>query len=256
MLVENGADGELPDVRPATVLLLSRAAFRHERGDLSAALADLDRARTRLDRFGASSWWASTAASATALVKHALGDEEAARREAGTALAAARGWGTAGAVGTALRACGLVAERRERIELLRRGGDRARGLCRGSSSTPARSSTSGRRCGARGNGSPPASRCGAALDLAQECGGLAVAERAREELAATGVRVRRDAQSGVDSLTPSERRIVERAAAGASNREIAQALFVTVKTVEMHLGHAYRKLGISSRNELAALIRQ
>ena len=94
------------------------------------------------------------------------------------------------------------------------------------------------------------------LDLAHACGGLAVAERAREELTATGVRVRRDAQSGVDSLTPSERRIVERAAAGASNREIAQALFVTVKTVEMHLGHAYRKLGISSRNELAALVKQ
>ena len=40
--------------------------------------------------------------------------------------------------------------------------------------------------------------------------------------------------------------------AGASNRDIAQALFITVKTVEMHLGHTYRKLGISSRNELAA----
>jgi DNA-binding CsgD family transcriptional regulator len=53
-------------------------------------------------------------------------------------------------------------------------------------------------------------------------------------------------------LTPSEKRIVERAAVGASNRDIAQGLFVTVKTVEMHLGHAYRKLGISSRADLAA----
>ena len=88
------------------------------------------------------------------------------------------------------------------------------------------------------------------LDLASACGGLALAEQAREELTATGVRVRRDAQTGFDALTPSERRVVERAAAGASNREIAQALFVTVKTVEMHLGHAYRKLGIASRSEL------
>lgn len=76
-------------------------------------------------------------------------------------------------------------------------------------------------------------------------------ERAREELPATGVRVRREALRGAASLTPSERRIAARAAAGASNAEIAQALFVTVKTVEMHLSNAYRKLGISSRNELA-----
>ncbi len=54
-------------------------------------------------------------------------------------------------------------------------------------------------------------------------------------------------------LTPSERRIVDLAAGGATNAEIAQALFVTVKTVEMHLGNAYRKLGINSRRELAPL---
>ena len=68
------------------------------------------------------------------------------------------------------------------------------------------------------------------------------------------MRVQREAQTGSASLTPSERRIAERAATGASNREIAQALFVTVKTVEMHLGHTYRKLGISSRGELLAAI--
>ena len=62
--------------------------------------------------------------------------------------------------------------------------------------------------------------------------------------------VRRAAVHGAAALTPSERRIAERAAAGASNPELAQALFVTVKTVEMHLSNAYRKLGISSRREL------
>ena len=113
-----------------------------------------------------------------------------------------------------------------------------------------------RRSGARANAVAAREPLREALALAHDCGGIAVRERAREELTATGVRLRRDAQTGLDSLTPSERRIVERAAAGASNREIAQALFVTVKTVEMHLGHAYRKLGISSRNELAALIKQ
>ena len=52
------------------------------------------------------------------------------------------------------------------------------------------------------------------------------------------------------SLTPSERRVVELAAAGGTNRQIAQTLFVTDKTVETHLGRSYRKLDISSRRQL------
>ena len=71
---------------------------------------------------------------------------------------------------------------------------------------------------------------------------------------AAGVRVRRDLRTGIAALTPSERRIVEQAANGASNAQIAQALFVTVKTVEMHLGNAYRKLDVSSRRQLAELL--
>jgi DNA-binding CsgD family transcriptional regulator len=54
----------------------------------------------------------------------------------------------------------------------------------------------------------------------------------------------------VDALTPSESRVARMAASGMTNREIAQSLFVTVKTVEFHLGQAYRKLDISSRAEL------
>jgi DNA-binding CsgD family transcriptional regulator len=191
----------------------------------------------------------------TARVKHALGDEESARREAGTALAVARHWGTAGAVGAALRACGLVAETGEMIELLR---EAAAALERSPQKLEQARALVDLGAALRRHGERVAARepLRHGLDLAHACGGLGLAERAREELTATGVRVRRDAQSGVDSLTPSERRIVERAAAGSSNREIAQALFVTVKTVEMHLGHAYRKLGISSRSELAALVTQ
>ena len=56
--------------------------------------------------------------------------------------------------------------------------------------------------------------------------------------------------SGVESLTPSERRVAQMAAEGPTNREIAQALFVTPKTVEIHLSSVYRKLGVSSRAEL------
>ena len=83
---------------------------------------------------------------------------------------------------------------------------------------------------------------------------MATAELARAELRVTGARIRRPASSGPDALTPSERRIAGLAAGGATNPEIAQALFVTVKTVEMHLGNAYRKLGIGSRRELAAAL--
>jgi DNA-binding CsgD family transcriptional regulator len=97
----------------------------------------------------------------------------------------------------------------------------------------------------------------AGLDLAQRCGATALAERAHDELVASGARPRRLVLTGVDALTASERRVAEMASEGLTNREIAQALFVTEKTVEGHLGHAYRKLDIRSRSELPkALIRQ
>jgi DNA-binding CsgD family transcriptional regulator len=60
--------------------------------------------------------------------------------------------------------------------------------------------------------------------------------------------------TGVQSLTPSERRIAELAAAGLTNREIAAELFLTAKTVEWHLGHVFTKLGINRRRELAAAL--
>jgi DNA-binding CsgD family transcriptional regulator len=91
-----------------------------------------------------------------------------------------------------------------------------------------------------------------AADMAARGGAVALHERARGELAATGARPRRVALlSGPESLTPSERRIAELAATGQSNREIAQALFVTPKTVEYHLRNTYRKLDIQTRQELA-----
>jgi DNA-binding CsgD family transcriptional regulator len=93
-----------------------------------------------------------------------------------------------------------------------------------------------------------------ALDVADACGAEPLAERARHELHAAGGRPRRPRISGVDALTASERRIAEMAAGGLTNPEIAQALFVTRKTVEAHLGAAYRKLDIRSRSELPAAL--
>jgi DNA-binding CsgD family transcriptional regulator len=88
-----------------------------------------------------------------------------------------------------------------------------------------------------------------ALDLATVCSATRVAEQARAELQATGARPRTTAV-GVGALTPSERRIADMAAEELTNREIAQALFVTPKTVEVHLSNAYRKLEIRSRRQL------
>jgi DNA-binding CsgD family transcriptional regulator len=66
-----------------------------------------------------------------------------------------------------------------------------------------------------------------------------------------GARPRKLVLTGVDALTPSERRVARMAAEGMSNKELAQALFVTVKAVEVHLSSVYRKLRINSRGQLA-----
>jgi DNA-binding CsgD family transcriptional regulator len=93
-----------------------------------------------------------------------------------------------------------------------------------------------------------------ALDLARCCDARLLAASLREELAASGARLRREAFSGVDALTPSERRVAGLATEGMTNPEIAQSLFVTTKTVEFHLANAYRKLGIRRRQEIAAAL--
>lgn len=93
-----------------------------------------------------------------------------------------------------------------------------------------------------------------ALDLASRCGALVLAERTRTELIAAGGRPRRLVLSGLDSLTPSERRVAQLAAAGLPNREIAQHLFITTRTVEGHLTRVYQKLEISSREQLPAAL--
>jgi DNA-binding CsgD family transcriptional regulator len=91
----------------------------------------------------------------------------------------------------------------------------------------------------------------AALAIAREARAAPLRDRAAEELKATGARVSRPGLPGADALTASEHRIAAMAATGMSNRDIAQALFVTVKTVEMHLGHVYQKLNVAGRTQLA-----
>jgi DNA-binding CsgD family transcriptional regulator len=110
-----------------------------------------------------------------------------------------------------------------------------------------------RRAGRRADAREPLRR---ALDLAHRCGGERVAQQAHADLLATGARPRRALLSGPSSLTASERRVADMAAQGLSNREVAQALFVSLRTVETHLTHAFQKLGIESRAQLAGALDQ
>jgi DNA-binding NarL/FixJ family response regulator len=89
-----------------------------------------------------------------------------------------------------------------------------------------------------------------ALDLAERCGANRLVDDTVGELRRAGFRPRRHLLTGPDSLTLSERRVAELAAEGATNSDISQALFVSQKTVELHLTNVYRKLAVDGRHQL------
>jgi DNA-binding CsgD family transcriptional regulator len=91
----------------------------------------------------------------------------------------------------------------------------------------------------------------AAAQLFDSMGALAFADRAQNELAATGERVHRRTPETLEVLTPQERRIASLVSEGAANSEVAAQLFISSRTVEYHLAKVFRKLRISSRSELA-----
>lgn len=175
------------------------------------------------------------------------------RTDEAVALAAAeldqaRGWGSPRVVGGALRILGALRrgdglpELQEAAEILEGSTARleyARALASlGTALRLARRPTEARE---------PLSQ---ALEIATGAGATPLADRVRAELAAAGLRPRAMALSGVGALTASERRVADMAAEGQTNKDIAQALYVTPKTVEVHLSATYRKLGIRSRREL------
>jgi DNA-binding CsgD family transcriptional regulator len=164
-------------------------------------------------------------------------------------LALARRWGDPRAIGASLRVLGLVDGGEEGIGRLRE----AVGVLAGSEARleHARALVDLGAALRRANQRTEArERLREGVDLARRVGAFGLAERANEEIAATGARPRKVLQTGLDALTASERRVAQLAADGMSNKEIAQTLFVTIKTVEVHLSHAYRKLEISSRAQL------
>jgi DNA-binding CsgD family transcriptional regulator len=93
-----------------------------------------------------------------------------------------------------------------------------------------------------------------ALARARRCGAVAVAEQAHDELRRAGARPRKVVRAGADALTPAERRVAELAADERTNRQIAAELTLSVRTIESHLAHAYEKLDITSRRQLATAL--
>ena len=161
----------------------------------------------------------------------------------------ARAWGAPRPVGVALRTQGMAEGGAEGIESLRE----ALAALESSSARLERARTLvelGAALQRDDQGSEAQEALREGLELAHRSGAVPLAERAESELAATGARPRRLVVSGMESLTPSERRVAELAAGNMTDRDIAQALVVTTKTVEEHLGSAYRKLGVGSRDQL------
>jgi DNA-binding CsgD family transcriptional regulator len=231
----------------------SSARLRILRGDPAGGAEQLLEAGRSFDEVGAVNpafiAWRSPAA--VALLQLERADE--ARQLAAEEVEHARTWGAPRALAGALRAAGLI-----------EGGERGLALFEEAvgvvESSPAKleHAKSRTELGAalrRANRRAEArEHLRQAVELATICGATALAERAEHELLATGARPRRVALSGVASLTPSERRIAEMAAEGPTNREIAQTLFITQRTVEVHLTSIYRKLAITSRSQLAAAL--
>lgn len=246
-LEDAGMTGEIPPTVIANNLLFSRGRLALAAERPADALDDLLRCGRRLERWATRNPAAVAWRSSAALAHHALGDGDAATRLALEEVELARSFGAPRAFGIALRTAALVQGDEEMLreavavledspaplELARTRVELGAAMRRG-----------GERAAAR-------EHLRAGLELADRCDATLLAERAREELVASGARPRRPARSGVRALTPSERRVARLAVGGMTNRELAQALFVTPKTVEMHLSRAYGKLGIASRRELA-----
>jgi DNA-binding CsgD family transcriptional regulator len=233
------SDGDRHLVYARAVLLLAEGRFK-EALELADQLSDW----LTFIRLPVWSPWRSVKARAL----HGLGRTEEALALARSELADARAFGAPGNIGRTLALIGTfegeagLDHLREALAYLERSTlnyySAETLVAYGAALRRARRPTEARQPLLRG------------LELADRCGADGVAETARSELRAAGIRPRTTALQGAESLTASERRVAELAAGGRTNKEIAQTLFVTPKTVEVHLSAAYRKLNIRSRQEL------
>ena len=230
-------------------LISARGRLRRVQGRVGEALEDFQAAGRHFLRAECVTPSAAPWRSDAALAQLALGRHEAAQALAEEEVECARALGAPRALGVALRAQGVVAGGDDGLALLEAS---VRVLDDSQASLELARSLAElgaalRRCGRRADAREPLRR---ALDLATRCGAATLAEQASTELSASGARPRHTALSGPQSLTVSERRVAKMASQGRTNREIAQALFVSLRTVETHLTHAFQKLGIDSRTKI------
>ncbi|MEV6316929.1 AAA family ATPase [Streptomyces sp. NPDC051776] len=231
--------------------MCARGRLNLERGDARAALADLLECGTRQHQWNrtspaVSSWWVWAAEA-----HQALGSTDEARALAEDAVERARRGGLRDALGAALRLLAELEPGPGKLDLLEEALtvleespsqlERARVLIDFGAALHDRDRI-------------PAAReaLHRGLDLAHTMGARPLRSRAHEALLATGARPRRVMSQGLQSLTPSESQVARLTAEGGTNREVAEALFVTQRTVEMHLTSVYRKLGVAGRRELRA----
>jgi DNA-binding CsgD family transcriptional regulator len=231
--------------------LTARGRLRIAQGQLEDGVADFLWCSQRLEARAVQ--WPSTWRAYAAPALASLGDKQRATKLAREQVAAARRVGAPGALGMSLRTAALAIGGDERLDLLREAvavleGSSARlELAHALADLGAELSRSGRRTEGR-----DAQR--RAINLAGQCGAVALAESAMAGLHAGPGRRARLELTGPSALTAAERRVCRQVAGGQTNREVAQALFVTEKTVERHLSSAYQKLGIRSRFQLASAI--
>jgi DNA-binding CsgD family transcriptional regulator len=228
--------------------LTARGRLRIARGEAREGVSDMLRVGELHQAYGnrMPADWRPYAASALA----ALGEQDRARELAREGLERARAFGAARALGLALRTSGRIGDGSEGLRQLEEA-------VRVLEHSPARLELAyalgdlGAELVRRRRRRDGRDALRSALDEALRCGATALAERVRGELGAGGGRPPRLELTGAGALTPAERRVCELAAGDSTNREIAQTLFVTEKTVELHLTSAYRKLGIRSRYQLS-----
>lgn len=233
------------------LLHIKEAQLALARGDAALARARLELCRQFEISWGANAGLACAIGwrSPAALAELARGDHAEAIVLAEEQVAHAREFGVARWLGVALRVHGCVVRGSRAVTLLEESVavlepadaavEHARSLVELGAAL--------RRSGRRGDARTPLAQ---GMDLAHRRGAAALARRAREELVAAGARPRRLAISGRDALTASERRVAAMACEGLTNRQIAQRLFVTQRTVEGHLSNAFAKLGVESRDRL------
>jgi DNA-binding CsgD family transcriptional regulator len=245
------AGEESGDALVMHIVPLARGRLRLRRNDAASALADSAGAGKILTNAGfvnpSFAEWRADAVRAHV----ALGQTEAATELATENLTLARSFGAPRSVALALRVAGLAEGGEGALALYKEAADVVTGSDLEHAHCLLAYGAALRRSGQRTQALDPLRK---ALDLATRCGAAPVATTATQELHAAGARPRRAAVTGRDALTASELRVARMAADGSTNREIAQALFLSTRTVEVHLTNTYRKLGIETRQKLNAAI--